>query len=153
MSDTVVSAEFDGQAMKRVYENRAWTVGIKNYRPGESLGGVETLGRHHETDELFVLLAGACFIVAMVERGGRRKYSATAMRSGSVYTVPRGLWHVTITEPGSKLLIVEDSSTGPANSDVMAVNESDRSAIRAAVAAERRRAASGAPSTARPGRA
>ena len=134
MSGSIASAVFDGAAMKRVYENDAWTVGIKNYRPIDSIEGFWELGRHNKTDELFVLLAGACVLVTMEERGGKREYSCADMQPGAVYTIPRGVWHITITEKGAKLLIVEASSTGPANSDVMTLGETDRAALRRAVA-------------------
>ncbi len=139
MSGNIASAVFDGAAMKRVYENDKWTVGIKNYRPVDSFEGFSELGRHHGTDELFVLLAGACVLVTMEERDGKRQYSCADMQPGAVYTVPRGVWHVIITEKRAKLLIVEDSSTGSANSDVMTLGEADRSAVRGSVENEKRR--------------
>ena len=39
------------------------------------------------------------------------------MEPMKVYNIPRSLWHNTVTEKDTKLALIEDSSTGSANSD------------------------------------
>ena len=42
---------------------------------------------------------------------------AVEMEPLKVYNIPRTLWHNTVTRRDTKLALIEDSSTGSANSD------------------------------------
>lgn len=110
--------EFGEEGLKRVYENDKWMVGIKNWKPANDIANIDCLERHNETDELFVLLAGSCTLLSAVEEGGRLAIEATAMEPMKVYNIPRSLWHNTVTTKATKLILVEDVSTGAKNSDV-----------------------------------
>ena len=81
---------FEGEGLTRVFENEKWMVGIKNWKPMNDTANINNLERHNETDELFILLKGQCTLLYANE-----------------------------TENGlkMKLILVEDSSTGSANSD------------------------------------
>jgi hypothetical protein len=45
------------------------------------------------------------------------------MGTGELSVIPAGLWHTTITKPGTRLALVEDPGTGAANSDVRVLSE------------------------------
>lgn len=135
VSEAIQSADFDGAGMKRVYENNEWTVGIKNYKAANSLEGFKELERHNKTDELFVLLSGRCVLLEMYEESGRMHFHATPMRPAKVYTIPSGLWHTTITETDTKLVLIEDADTGMANSDTVLLEGTDLRGAREAVEA------------------
>jgi ureidoglycolate hydrolase len=112
--------EFGEEGLKRVYENDKWMVGIKNWKPANDIANIDCLERHNETDELFILLSGSCVLLAANEKaGGGLELSATKMESGKVYNIPCSLWHNTVTSKDVKLILVEDSATGSANSEVI----------------------------------
>jgi ureidoglycolate hydrolase len=111
--------EFGEEGLKRVYENDKWMVGIKNWKPANDIANIDCLERHNETDELFILLAGSCTLLSAVEENGRLAIKATAMEPMKVYNIPRSLWHNTVTMKSTKLILVEDVSTGAKNSDVL----------------------------------
>jgi len=111
--------EFGEEGLKRVYENDKWMVGIKNWKPANDIANIDCLERHNETDELFVLLAGSCTLLSAIEENGRLAVKATAMKPMKVYNIPRSLWHNTVTMKSTKLILVEDVSTGAKNSDVL----------------------------------
>ena len=120
MSMEIQSWEFGTEGLKRVYENSKWMVGIKNWKPANDVANIDCLERHNETDELFILLSGSCLLLSANEKaGGRLDIQATRMESGKVYNIPRTLWHNTVTSKDVKLILVEDSATGSANSDVI----------------------------------
>jgi len=50
-----------------------------------------------------------------------------------VYNIPRALWHNTITERDTKLILVEDSSTGMENSDILPLTPEQLSELIACV--------------------
>lgn len=127
--------EFAGAGMTRVYENEKWMVGIKNWKPANDITGIDCLERHNQTDELFVLLAGACTLLTATEkREGGLEIKATAMEPNKVYNIPRSLWHNTVTTQDTKLILVEDSSTEAANSDVLPLGAEQIAVVRKLVA-------------------
>ena len=116
----IQSFEFKGEGLTRVYENATWMVGIKNWKPANDISGIDCLERHNATDELFILLAGRCTLLSAAEKvNGGLEIKATAMEPLKVYNIPRTLWHNTVTMKDTKLILVEDSATGSANSDVL----------------------------------
>ena len=114
---------YDDAGLARVYENGKWMVGVKNWKPANDIANLDCLERHNETDELFVLLAGKCVLLSATETAeGGLELSASAMEPLKVYNIPRSLWHNTVTWKDTKLILVEDSSTGPKNSDVIGLD-------------------------------
>ncbi|MDP3179558.1 MAG: hypothetical protein Q8M76_16730 [Spirochaetaceae bacterium] len=133
----VYSKAHEGEGLARVYENSAWMVGIKNYKAANDSRSFSEIERHNETDELFLLLSGSCVLLSARETGGSLVFEAETMLPGKLYAIPAKLWHTTITEPGSKLALIEDPRTGGANSDVLVLKPSELAAARSAIAAER----------------
>ena len=114
--------DFSGEGMSRVYENKKWTVGIKNWKPANDISGIDCLERHNETDELFILLSGACTLIYANGNGSNLDIQAVKMEPLKVYNIPASLWHNTVTRKDTKLALIEDSSTGSHNSDVLPLN-------------------------------
>lgn len=116
----IEKSAYAGEGLIRVYENNKWMVGVKNWKPANDIANIDCLERHNETDELFVLLSGACTLLyANEDEGGGLEISAERMEPNSLYKIPQGLWHNTVTMKDTKLLLVEDSATGSHNSNVL----------------------------------
>ncbi|WMJ84697.1 hypothetical protein ACS3UN_05840 [Oscillospiraceae bacterium LTW-04] len=93
-----------------------WRVAILNHQPSQEKGKVPFLERHHQTDEVFVLLQGPAALLLAGYGEVPAGIEALPMEPGKLYNVPRNLWHAVLTQPQSKLLIVENADTGEANS-------------------------------------
>jgi mannose-6-phosphate isomerase-like protein (cupin superfamily) len=117
----IKSFEFSGEGMTRVYENPKWMVGIKNWKPANDIAGIDCLERHNKTDELFILLSGRCTLLYANESTAGLDIHAVEMEPLRVYNIPATLWHNTVTQKTTKLALIEDSSTGAANSDVLSL--------------------------------
>ncbi|MBQ9197631.1 MAG: cupin [Clostridia bacterium] len=113
----ILQCQFEGEGMTRVFENEKWMVGIKNWKPMNDIANINNLERHNETDELFILLKGRCTLLYANETENGLQLGAVDMEPLKVYNIPRTLWHNTVTEHDTKLALIEDSSTGSANSD------------------------------------
>jgi ureidoglycolate hydrolase len=129
----IAKYEFAGEGMTRVYENAKWMVGLKNWKPANDISGIDCLERHNETDELFILLSGSCVLLQGNETAGKLELRAVKMEPMKVYNIPRGLWHNTVTRKDTKLALIEDSSTGAANSEVLKLDEAQRALVRSLV--------------------
>lgn len=112
----IESFEFAGEGMGRVYENGKWTVVIRNHKQPEDRADVDVLERCNETDRLFTLITGTCTLVYADIEKETMEFVPVPMEIGKVYNIPRGLWHNALTVPGTKLLLIENSSTGISNS-------------------------------------
>lgn len=124
----ILSYRCEEAGMHRVYENKKWTVGIKNWKPQNDIAGIDCLERHNETDELFVLLEGRCTLLYANETETGLAIAAVEMEKNRVYNIPQSLWHNTVTRKDTKLILIEDSNTGTDNSDVrlLTVEELER---------------------------
>lgn len=115
----IESYAFDGEGMQRIYENAKWTVGVKNWKPANDITNLNCLERHNLTDELFVLLEGSCTLIFANEGASGLALEAVKMEKGKVYNIPQSLWHNTVTEKSTKMILIEDSNTSGANSDII----------------------------------
>jgi len=115
----IESYEFTQEGMQRVYENKEWMVGIKNWKPANDITGIDCLERHNKTDELFVLIAGSCTLIFADETAAGIKFEAVKMEPYKVYNIPASLWHNTITQKDTKLILIEASNTSMDNSDIL----------------------------------
>jgi mannose-6-phosphate isomerase-like protein (cupin superfamily) len=127
---SITDFEFTGEGMQRVYENEKWTVGIKNWKPANDITGIDCLERHNKTDELFVLTEGACTLIYANETENGLEFSSVQMEPGKVFNIPATLWHNTITQKDTKMILIEDSNTSMENSDIFNLNEKQIAAIR-----------------------
>lgn len=118
----ILNYEFNGEGMNRVFENEKWTVGIKNWKPANDITGIDCLERHNKTDELFVLLEGACSLIFANEVGGELELGVVKMEKNKVYNIPATLWHNTITQKDTKMVLIEDSNTSMDNSDILSLD-------------------------------
>lgn len=119
----IESYAFSKEGMTRVYENAKWTVGIKNWKPANDISGINCLERHNLTDELFVLLEGRCTLIYANETNKGLQIEAVSMEKGKVYNIPQTLWHNTVTEKDTKMVLIEDSNTSGENSDILDLTE------------------------------
>lgn len=132
----IASYEFTGEGMRRMYENEKWTVGIKNWKPANDITGLDMLERHNETDELFVLLSGSCTLISAEETENGWAFDKVKMEPGRVYNIPRSLWHNTVTQKDTKMILIEDSNTGESNSDFYRLTAENLKAIQQLVSSK-----------------
>lgn len=119
----ILEYTFEGEGMSRVFENEKWTVGIKNWKPANDITGIDCLERHNQTDELFVLLSGRCTLIYANEAGGKLEMGAVEMQPNKVYNIPATLWHNTVTQKDTKMVLIEDSNTSMDNSDILNLDD------------------------------
>lgn len=129
----ILSYSFDGEGMQRVFENEKWTVGIKNWKPANDITGVNCLERHNKTDELFVLLEGKCTLIFANEVEGKLCIDRVKMEKDKVYNIPATLWHNTVTEKNTKMVLIEDSNTSMENSDILNLTKEQIDEIKALI--------------------
>ena len=126
----ILKYAFEGEGLTRVFENEKWMVGIKNWKPMNDIANINNMERHNESDELFILLNGRCTLLFANETADGLDIQAVEMEPMKVYNIPKTLWHNTVTQKDTKLALIEDSSTGSANSDNLDLTEAQIAKVR-----------------------
>lgn len=126
----ILSYTYEDEGLKRVYENEKWTVAIKNYKPANDIANLDNVERHNKTDEFFILLQGKCTLIFANEENGKLVFEKEVMKPNTVYNIPQSLWHNTITEKDTKMILVEDVSTCMDNSDIRKLTEDELKIVR-----------------------
>lgn len=113
--------EHTGEDYRPLIDCNGWRVALLNDAPKFRRETMPYLERHNETDEVFVLLDGACtlYIGDGDETPGR--IETLEMEKKKLYNVKRAVWHSLTAAPGTTLLIVENTDTTKANSDYFPV--------------------------------
>lgn len=130
---TIAEYQYEQEGMQQVFENEKWMVGIKNWKPANDITGIDCLERHNQTDELFVLAAGACTLIYANETADGITFGAVKMEPQKVYNIPATLWHNTITQRGTKMILIEDSLTSMENSDILSLDEGQVETVKSLV--------------------
>ena len=104
---------YDGAGYMPLIDFESWRVAVLN--PTES-AGIETMQRHTETDEVFVLLSGKCVLFVAADGEKPENLSGEFMEPLKLYNVPKGHWHASALTEGTSVLIVENRDTSAANS-------------------------------------
>lgn len=110
-----------------------WQVAYLNYAPAEALESVSCLDVHHYTDEVFVLMRGRAVLIGAQVRSEDVVFDVVAMEPSQSYNIRRGVWHKIAMEPGSQVLIVENSNTHLGDFEFYDLSPAQIDALRQAV--------------------
>lgn len=112
-----------------VVDSGHWRVAFLNFEPDLLPNNLKELQRHNESDEVFVLLSGRCILFLGGEESSVSHVDAQELEPYKMYKVPRRVWHTQALSPGTKLLIVENCNTSPANSPRLGITDHQRTEI------------------------
>lgn len=129
---SVETFEFVGQGISKIYDNGKWVICIKNWQPKNSIENIAKLEIHHKTDQQYVLLTGKCFLITAEPTKSELDLQSTELKQGAVYSVKKETWFNTITEPGTKLLYIQDALTTsePDNSEYHIITPREHETIK-----------------------
>jgi len=109
--------EFTGPGYQPVIDFRTWRVAILNYLDEIHPAKIDSVERHNETDEIFVLIKGQGILFVGEGKTWVEKIHPQVLESGKIYNVKRGVWHTIVLSQDGSVLIVENQNTSKANSD------------------------------------
>lgn len=115
ISNGVEVCDYTGEGYMPVVDYGAWRVALMHECEGCRPENLDKLERHNETDEVFVLLEGACTLI-LSDEDTPTTVVGVRLKPGKVYNVKRGVWHTHAFYPNTSVLIVENRDTGSANS-------------------------------------
>lgn len=108
--------QYDGVGYKSLVSFGAWRVAVLRYLDDLQPDRINSMERHLDTDEVFVLVKGK----AMLVLGGNslmvEELSFYPMTIGDIYNVKQNTWHTLILSQDAHLIIVENDDTEKGNS-------------------------------------
>jgi ureidoglycolate hydrolase len=108
--------QYEGIGYQPIIDYGAWRVAILRYHPELEPQAINSMQRHDETDEVFVLLAGRCILFLGDGNADIGALHAVDMQPLQAYNVKKGAWHSHTLSRDAVVLIVENRDTSSVNS-------------------------------------
>jgi hypothetical protein len=118
MENDIEIAEHLDSGYKTLMIFEAWRVAVLNNSEKTTVQGIPYFQKHDLSDEVFVLIKGACMLFTAGKLAEPQKIKGTNMEIGKVYNIKRGTWHTHCLEKDTSVMIVENADTGTDNSPI-----------------------------------
>ena len=121
--------DYDGAGFKPLIFSGGWRVAILRYLDELQPDRIDSMERHMETDEVFVLLYGRGTLI--LGGNGTKSESALSqpMEIGRIYNVKQFVWHTILLSQDASVLLVENHDTDGHNSEYDTLSIEQRAAI------------------------
>ncbi len=130
MDNTILDIQyFDGIGYKPLIDFNDWRVAILRYLDELQPERIETMERHCETDEVFVLLHGRGTLLLGGNGPTLDGVQPQPMEPGKLYNVKRNAWHGVLLTRDASVLLVENRNTCRENSEYAPLTDSHRKTI------------------------
>ena len=100
-----------------------WQVAQLNYSEEQHIDNIKKIDIHFETDEVFVLFSGEAVLITAEVENDTPLFSTDLMATGTIYNVPKNVWHNIAMKEGSEVLIIEKSNTHLGDYEFYHLNE------------------------------
>ena len=108
--------DYQGMGYSPLVSYGEWRVAVLRYLEKLEPTRIDSMERHIETDEVFILVRGKAILIL----GGNDKtidcLSSHELEIGKVYNVRKNTWHTLSLSPDAHIIIVENADTGTENS-------------------------------------
>lgn len=108
MPDALEIYDWKEEGYQPLVFSQGWQVALLNWEPLFDRANLTEIERHNHSDEVFVLLRGKAVLFTRADNGDLR---AVEMVPGTVYNVPRGIWHNLVATRDVTFIIVENCNT------------------------------------------
>ncbi|MBC8503245.1 MAG: hypothetical protein H8D34_00165 [Chloroflexi bacterium] len=109
--------EWIGEGYHPCVDFGEWRVAILRYISELAPENIQTMERHNETDEVFVLLHGRCVLFIGEGESEIAGVYPVEMQPHKLYNVKKGVYHTHTLSQDAIVLVVENRNTGEMNSD------------------------------------
>jgi ureidoglycolate hydrolase len=122
-------SEYDGTGYKPLINYGAWRVAILRWEQSLVPENTDSMERHTQTDEVFVLLNGQATLILGGNRLKPEVVSWQVMENGKLYNVKRNAWHTVMLSRDATILIVENQDTGQENTEYSKISQDIKQVI------------------------
>ena len=109
---------------------QTWRVAVLKFCDDVRADRLNSMQRHLETDEVFVLLEGSCVLISGGNGERPEVVECVKMEKNQLYNVKKGVWHTHALDEEGSVLIIENRDTCDKNSPTELLNREQIEAIR-----------------------
>lgn len=113
--------DYTGEGFQPLVYFGTWRVAVLNYLEDLHPAKIDTLERHLETDEVFVLTRGQGILFLVDGDPQDANLVPQVMEVGKIYNVKAHTWHTIVVSRDASVLIVENGDTCKDNSEYMSL--------------------------------
>jgi hypothetical protein len=121
--------DYDGEGFKPLIFFGSWRVAILRYMDKLQADRIDSMERHMETDEVFVLLCGRGTLILGGNGSKCKGALSQPMVVSRIYNVKRLAWHTVLLSADSSVLLMENHDTDEHNSEYDTLSAEQRAAI------------------------
>lgn len=130
MDETLIEVrEYRGEGYQPLIDFGEWRVAVLRYLDALQPDRIDSVERHLETDEVFVLLAGRGVLIAAGDAAQAGEVTSLVMETEKAYNVKRCVWHTILLSREACVLLVENRNTDEKNSEYNSLSENQRKHI------------------------
>ncbi|MBE3118179.1 MAG: hypothetical protein IMZ50_05410 [Candidatus Atribacteria bacterium] len=118
--------DYSGEGFQPLVYFGTWRVAVLNYIEDLHPAKIDTLERHPETDEVFVLTRGQGILFLGDGESQVANLYPQVMEVGKIYNVKPHTWHTIVLSRDASVLIVENGDTGEDNSEYVSLKPEHR---------------------------
>jgi hypothetical protein len=96
---------------------KGWRVAVLRYFDGVAPEGFHRVERHRNTNEVFILTAGAADLIVCDGDVAPTTTSVFPMDVNAVYNIRQAVWHHVVMSRDAHIILFERSDTGLATTD------------------------------------
>jgi ureidoglycolate hydrolase len=122
---------FSGKGYQTLIDFNTWRVAILRWEDTSPPGNIESMERHTQTDEVFVLLEGEATLVLGGNAAKVDGIYSQKLEPCKLYNVKQNAWHTALLSHDVSILLVENCDTGVENTEYCDLSEEQRQAIMA----------------------
>jgi ureidoglycolate hydrolase len=115
--DLLEIREHNGRGFKPLITFGEWRVAILRFLDDLRPGRIDSMERHTETDEVFVLLSGRAVLIIGGNGAQVEGIYPQLMEPEKIYNVKCKTWHTILLSQDASVLLVENDDTGDLNSE------------------------------------
>jgi ureidoglycolate hydrolase len=108
---------------------QTWRVAVLKFCDDVRVDRLDSMQRHLETDEVFVLLEGSCVLISGGNGERPGEVECVSMVKNQLYNVKKGVWHTHALDEEGSVLIIENQDTCDKNSPTESLNREQIEAI------------------------
>lgn len=109
---------------------QTWRVAVLKFCDDVRADRLNSMQRHLDTDEVFVLLEGSCVLISGGNGERPEVVECVKMEKNQLYNVKKGVWHTHALDEEGSVLIIENQDTCDKNSPTELLNREQIEAIR-----------------------
>jgi ureidoglycolate hydrolase len=121
--------DYYGEGYKALVDYGGWRVAMLHYADELHPNRLDSMERHTETDEVFVLIHGLGVLLIGGNNVQVNGISSQVMDFGKIYNVKCNVWHTILLSRDASVLLVENSNTSEHNSEYTSLTNKQRHSI------------------------